>query len=234
MNKKGLLDRVGEAAVIVVSILLAFAIDAYWGEREDRSVETAAYASLEREFIENRNRLVAKREDHLARHRAAAGMLATIVARGDPPGSYKIPEEVFTIGGYDTFEPARGAVTSILNSGNLLLIRNDSLRMALSAWPDALDDLALQESVVLDVNENHIVPILHRHIPYVTFDYESGAPGFSSPSRFSPDTEGLLESLEFENWIDLQILRMNDLLETYDELIAEVDRILALLRAPPG
>lgn len=48
----------------------------------------------------------------------------------------------------ESFEPARGAATSLLNSGGLLLISDDSLRMALSAWPDALGDLALSEAML--------------------------------------------------------------------------------------
>ena len=44
-----------ELAVIVVSILLAFGIDAWWEERQDRREEAEILAGLEREFTDYRS-----------------------------------------------------------------------------------------------------------------------------------------------------------------------------------
>ena len=47
-----------EAAAIVASILLAFAIDAWWDHRNDLIVEDEILRDLEDEFIMNRERLL--------------------------------------------------------------------------------------------------------------------------------------------------------------------------------
>ena len=42
-----------EAAAIVGSILLAFAIDAWWDDRQDRAAEQRIFVGLKSEFEEN-------------------------------------------------------------------------------------------------------------------------------------------------------------------------------------
>jgi hypothetical protein len=224
-----------ESFVIVGSILLAFAIDAAWQESQDRRKEEAALVSLTSEFTENRQRLLASKATHLRARDDALGMLRAIADQGDPPGTYQLPDSLLLDQGLvEAFEPARGALTSLLNSGGLLLISDDSLRMALSAWPDALGDLALSEAMLREVSADHLVPILHEYVPYVSIDLRSGRPGFESESRFPPDYRGLLESMPFENWLDLQIVRLNRLLEDYDARLADVDWVLQRISSTGG
>jgi hypothetical protein len=219
-----------ESVVIVGSILLAFAIDAAWQENQDRRKEGAALSSLASEFTENRQRLMDSRNAHLRARDDAVGMLRAIANRGDPPGTYELSDSLLLRQGFvESFDPARGALTSLLNSGGLLLISDDSLRMALSAWPDALEDLALSEAMLREVSMNSVVPILHEYVPYASIDFRGGADGFESESRFPADYRGLLESLPFENWLDLQIVRFNRLLEDYDRRLAEADWVLRRL-----
>jgi len=190
-------------------------------------LEQAAVTSLVGEFSENWQRLVQTKAEHDERRADVLHMLRVIADRGEPPGSYEVSDSVLArIGGYVLFEPARGALSSLLNSGGLLLIRDDSLKMALSAFPDALADLTASEEVVLGINENSIVPILHEFIPYVSIDHRAGEPGFDHESPFIADYRGLLGSLAFENWLDLHVLRLNRLLADFDNTIEEADFIL--------
>lgn len=53
-----------EAAAIVASILLAFAIDAWWEDRQNRQEEQQVLQGLHTEFEENRTIL----QRHLVRH----------------------------------------------------------------------------------------------------------------------------------------------------------------------
>ena len=48
-----------EAAAIVVSILLAFAIDAWWAEKKDSDVERVALLALHGDFTASREQLEA-------------------------------------------------------------------------------------------------------------------------------------------------------------------------------
>ena len=46
-----------EALAIVVSILLAFSIDAWWTERKERDIEHAALLELRSDLVESRDQL---------------------------------------------------------------------------------------------------------------------------------------------------------------------------------
>ena len=48
----------GQSAAIVASILLAFAIDAWWEDRQEREAEQAMLASLQHDFVTSRTDLV--------------------------------------------------------------------------------------------------------------------------------------------------------------------------------
>ena len=48
----------GQSAAIVASILLAFAIDAWWEDRQERETEQVMLASLQHDFVTSRADLV--------------------------------------------------------------------------------------------------------------------------------------------------------------------------------
>ena len=199
-----------EAFVIVGSILLAFAVDAGWDGQQERGEESDALASLRAEFTENIGRLDSTIEANETLRAGLLGMLTAIRERGVPAGSYVVPDSILTgVGGTPAFQPAHGALSSLLGSQGLVLIRDDSLRSALASWPAKMDDLAASQSQMVDVNEDHLVPILHRHVSYISVDYRSGTiDGLEAPSRFDSDFVGLLDNRELENWIDFQLLRL--------------------------
>lgn len=80
---------VAEGAAICVSILLAFAIDAWWDQRQDRVEEAQALLSLQDEFEVNRDRLAQADSAH-RRILSEAGTLVEAIGRykrdrSDPP-----------------------------------------------------------------------------------------------------------------------------------------------------
>jgi len=63
-----------EGVVIVVSILLAFAIDAWWDETRERGREKTVLAGLRSEFEANRTRLMANLAEHEGTRAAAVSL----------------------------------------------------------------------------------------------------------------------------------------------------------------
>ena len=222
-----------EAFVIVASILLAFAVDATWDGQVERQDEAEALASLRAEFVETVSRLDATALENERLRSGFFGMLKAIREKGIPAGSLNVPDSVLTnIGGTPAFQPPRGALASLLGSQGLVLIRDDSLRSALASWPGQMDDLAAGQKQMVDVNEERIVPILHRHVSYISVDYRSGTiDGLEAPSRFDSDFESLLEDREFENWIDFQLLRMGRWSARLSEARRDAEWIIARIDA---
>lgn len=228
MNGSGTSRRLFfEGAVIVISILFAFAVDAAWDERTERREEADALAGLAADFEENLVRLRRAETGYVTLRNGLLGMLRLIGERGDPPGSYAVSDSILNrLGGAPTFRPVQGALTSLLNSNGLELIRDDSLRVALAGWPALLDDLSLSDTRFRDLNDRHVVPLLHDYVAYISVDYRRGIEGLLAPSRFDSDFRGLLDSREFENWLDIQLLNVNRSDVLIKEVIAQAEWIL--------
>jgi hypothetical protein len=133
-----------EGAVIVGSILLAFGIDAWWDERVERTEEQVVLRQLAAEFADNATQLDSVLAIH---HRGleAAAVLLGVARREVRIDADSLRRLVWTVDQPWTFNAKRGALESMIASGQLGIIRNDSLRVALASWPGVLDDFAEDE-----------------------------------------------------------------------------------------
>ena len=101
-------------AVIVGSILLAFAIDAGWDAYRERADEQAVLASLEAEFVSNLETL----ERVIRRHEGFADRAAELEAMSDDEvraiPAERIEEFERAMGQWMTFEPRGGVLSSLV------------------------------------------------------------------------------------------------------------------------
>ncbi|HSM03478.1 MAG TPA: hypothetical protein VK858_02605 [Longimicrobiales bacterium] len=131
--------------MIVVSILLAFGIDAGWGRYQDREDEREAIAQLRVDFEANAARLDTIRGMHEAALDAAYEFLARAGMGGEPRSEASTAEVVYTSLRAWSYDPVLGGINSLVQSGRLGLLRNDSLRVAVAGWPDIVEDLSGDE-----------------------------------------------------------------------------------------
>jgi len=129
-----------EAAAIVVSILLAFTIDAWWDNRQDRAEERELLKSLNVEFEANRDQADSI-ISYLDRDVQSVAMLMEL--RQDE--ILALPAEVVeTIIGSlatpRTFDAVRGSIDSMIGSGKLGMLRDRELREALTKFVNVVDD----------------------------------------------------------------------------------------------
>jgi len=141
---------VGEGAVIIASILLAFGIDAWWDKRQERSEETRILQDLHAEFLENKIRLA----DYVTIHEEIQEA-ARRISTPDVDWRQLSPEEaqnaVFRVFlGYTTFHPKSGVLNGVLSSGKLDLVTDDDLRSHLAGWPTAVLELSEQDALVIE------------------------------------------------------------------------------------
>lgn len=130
-----------EGALIVVSILLAFAIDAWWEDSRERADERATLQDLRQEFQQNRTELGRT----MGLHREAAGSLQALSEMSDAEVRALPPDRVLRfhidLVRSNTFDDRIGTLDGLITSGRLGIIRSDEVRSLLGLWKGTVDDL---------------------------------------------------------------------------------------------
>ena len=67
---------------------------------------------------------------------------------------------ISNVGSNYTFDPYQGIYNSIINSGKIELISNDSLKLKLSKFQDILSDYQEEETGVMGFVQNNLYPFL--------------------------------------------------------------------------
>jgi len=108
-----------EGAAIVASIFLAFAIDAWWNERQERAEEREVMQSLQVEFEANRDEAAAVISFN---NRVTQSVVMLMELRQDE--ILALPAEavedfISSLGNPRTFDAVRGSVDALISSGKL-------------------------------------------------------------------------------------------------------------------
>ena len=156
-----------EAFAIVLSILLAFAIEAGWDARKESAEETRALESLVSEFEANRSVV----EQAIQRHDSilvAARLLAEIsTGAAAPPEGAAEMNRIFGLAltrGQSTHY-ASGTLSALLASGDIELISNPEIRSRVAAWPSVLEEALEDEQTSLRAREQFYVPYVIENVP---------------------------------------------------------------------
>jgi hypothetical protein len=154
-----LVERIGaswryafrDIVLIVVSILIAFALEAWWDGRRTLAEEGAALAAVRDDVRAARIELdsVLLRNERVL---DAAGTLLTLTA---PEIMTLAPDSALRLlgsgyGGGLTFDPSTGALQGLLSAGTLSDIRNHRLAAGLSAWPGLMDEIEEDQVFIID------------------------------------------------------------------------------------
>lgn len=130
-----------EAVAIVVSILLAFAIDAWWAEKKEHDVEHVALLALHSDFIASREQmsevllsLETARTDYARFQSVTDAELVEIEPR-------EIRKILTALVKNHTFDPVTATLDALANDGRLGLISDTHLLAQLSNWRSSLDNI---------------------------------------------------------------------------------------------
>jgi hypothetical protein len=136
-----------EAAAIVGSILLAFAIDAWWEDRIERQAEQWLLERLRADFVEIRLGLEIVEVEHQEASDACIALL-NLVAAGEPlPMTPEVDTMVARVFIHSrTFNPGSGAVAVFLNSDASKQVRNQPLADLLVKWSGLVEELQEEEA----------------------------------------------------------------------------------------
>jgi len=140
-----------EGFAIVVSILLAFSIDAWWDARKEREEEIRLLNALGAEMSDNASsaaRFAERRSEQASSIQILIDTLTSVESGESVQLSNKHLGSAFVAG---TYGAQRAVYDAMVQSGQLRLIENDGLREKLAGWPAILDDATENDLYVRDV-----------------------------------------------------------------------------------
>jgi hypothetical protein len=220
-----------EGGAILVSILLAFWIDAWWEDRSDAIQERSLLNALMQDFQAAQNEF----QRISAAHQKVFGSMETILywaEAGSVPAEDIASVDAFlgSVFNRSTFDPPMGAVDTILSSGRLELLGNPKLVTELTRWRSLVEDLKERENVAADHFLQAVYPYLSSNLNIQDLDkgipYPGGVPWPQQPANaylLVPNRE--FHNIIYVHWVlywnvTIKLPKIEDTLDRISELTA--------------
>ena len=225
-----------EAAAVVVSILLAFSIDAWWQDRNEADLERRLLTALQVEFEQNDELLRKAREVYEGNYTDA---VRTLELMDSGPADFDaaeferlVPRLLLS----RTFHLESGALDGLLASGELNLIRDERLRNRLAAWPSYVAEWSEEEKFVFSFVWENLIPYLSGWMrlrndgpALPPFDNGESPPPIPVGADFAMSLDQLRASLEFDNLVYRRAQGMWYAMTDGEALRAQLTVILGLI-----
>lgn len=220
-----------EATAIIVSILLAFAIDAWWEERGERQAELMLFERLRADFIDTQTMLETTDKEHRKARDACITLLDFTV--GEPlPATTEVDTMIaFVFLVSRTFNPGSGAVASFLSSESAQLVRNQPLAGLLLTWSGLVEELQEEEANLQKGVSERWTPYLASRVnlgPYIA-SFGDLMPGLPSQVSTPTPRKPLTVDEDFVNHVLDRFKWQQIALRDIEPLHAAVEEILMLL-----
>lgn len=128
-----------EGGAIVASILIAFAIDAWWQDRTERIIEVQYLQAIQEDLLSSLELLD---EDEAVQQRQVGYLESLLLTDSDTPYSDElrrwIDDGLFNVG---TYQPQSSALRDLESSGQSQVIRNPNIRRILASARQRMDGL---------------------------------------------------------------------------------------------
>lgn len=153
-----------EGILIVVSILLAFWIDAWWQEQVEKKESDALIRALHSDFTASQKHLQEWAAGNAKVLNATSEFLREI--RGAPlAGQIEVRHEWLVAAvSAPTFDPTDTSLRTAVATGQIELITDLELRDALAVWRQQLEDTQEDELLIRSIVVNQLVPALARNV----------------------------------------------------------------------
>ena len=229
-----------EGAAIIVSILLAFWIDAWWSDQRDRIGETAALTSLLGE-LQDFERLFSDNDIYVSAIRESAHILLEAAAGPDNNLSDDkldrlLSDVTWAVDPANMDTPILG---SLISNGGLAIISNADLRRQLGRWSIKLSSVRSSIREDLGFYNRTLMPFFFEHISMTQLsNLNVHRPGFpdvfysydSVPMKAKISHRKVLENLKFRNIMLGRITTTTNIVEWRDsEIESQLRTIIGLI-----
>jgi hypothetical protein len=212
-------EYVLEVVVIVFSISLSFALDAWRESRHQHELEQLYLHTLS-DNLESDGRTLDDVTRETERVLAATRLLIALSERPSPFVAGPFRSAVGTMVQRPSFVAHDAAFANLRSSGNLQVIRDFGLKNALFDYYQDLENIKATEAAEREVLISVIGPYLVRSMPLRPGSDDSGAPVMAQ----------VLSSVEFQNGCWIRMQNRAELLGKYRKARVEESRIVALIR----
>lgn len=139
--------RIGvEAAVIVASILLAFAIDAWWENRQESKSDISHLTAVANELRKQRELL----DESIAAHQetidAGGEILGYIASKGADLPENGVQVAISRLVSFYQINAPFGALKTAMSAGAIPRMTDNELATSLASWPTAIEDLSEEQN----------------------------------------------------------------------------------------
>jgi len=222
----------GEIILVMIGIILALQVNNWNEQRIERNEEQLIMSNLKEDFDYNKRTL-----DSLVtyQNKSKQTQLAILDYTGkkSKPDSEKefniMLEALFQTA---EFYPRNGALNDLINSGRLRIIKNQKLRNLLASWESEIQEIKTREKYV-GLNRDKIGALIEKKASWLNLDEVSTSTSATSTifpkSGFDVDNRNLLDYLEFENFVEAEIIQMTILTRTMKRSQKLAEEILVLL-----
>lgn len=226
-----------EATAIIASILLAFAIDAWWAERLERIDERRSLVRLYDEFESNRERI----DGWISAGRSAyRGMESALhvselldAALKNGLDSVSIPDtQIAALIQTSTFEAELPVYEGLVRSGRIEIIENDDIINAIAVWERSLRNTSEQQLTGRRFVNDQLLPALAsnpnlRHVllnQFVPVQVVPLDPDGMTEIRVDPLVVNLVAQRYF--WAALARRSMTSTRDSADQVMFEISKFL--------
>lgn len=210
-----------EGAAIVVSILLAFAIDAWWEQRGEHADEQVIISELSAEFSVAEAQiidLIADHERNLENFERLIELLSSDDVASHEAEVFLLANDLWTIAPY---EPRMPVYQNLLVAAGLDRISDESIRRSLRNYEEAAIRNREWDDSMKDLDTVYVVSILSSRIPFVGTRYDDTR--FRNAVRPSP--VDLAADLDFRNTVVLRAIGESVLIDRRARLLDAVRQV---------
>lgn len=221
-----------EAVLIVLSILLAFAIDAWWDGRQERARRLELLQALRSDFAAPGVALD-EAVENAVNDAARTGGYLDVVAGDQAVGRDSLLYLLDGISAITFFEPSTASYRTALSTGSVDLIRSPSLLQAFSEFDLALESYDLHLALSGEMFYLGATHDLRRAMGgyQAPLAERSRIPGFEYrhlvPADFDLRSPVAVAAVESVYWVHVNLLEaLVQMDQAADRIVVELDRML--------
>lgn len=154
---------IGEIVLVVIGILIALQINNWNENRKNRIKEKAILKELHKDFSKNLEEFYPIKQAQLNTFNSGEIVfrnIRTLHLQASRDSVFRYATGMF--GGYP-YHPSNGVVESLISTGDINLIRNDTLRKYLVSWKDVLYDYSEDVAIDRELWAYQIEPYVIQH-----------------------------------------------------------------------
>jgi len=217
-----------EATAIVASILLAFAIDAWWEESLEYKRSLSQLKTIETEFVDIGIELKNLEARLLGLREAVSSLLPHI----SPDSQLQTPDFLYSLIDLSfrasQMELPTGSLDALLASGELAALPNVKLKALLAALPAETARLRRQ-SGLLEGNREAIIDYLYDKVPTIEMAHKTGQMSHYPRSNFVIDPAVIQRDMKIEGLFGNRGMQIEDTLVIVLRLQTHIDDSLKLI-----